>query len=147
MIRNRVRRTVAWVVGLLVAGLVFWAVDVFSCGFRSAGGVANLFVAVTAGLSAVQTLQGLSWDSADLLSGVVAVLVAVLGWWYFLLGRPQRSGEEHGSARWGRPRDLRPLLNKNPERNLWFARQVGLSLDRAKRPEHQRNLNELALGA
>lgn len=147
MIQNRVRRTVTWITGLLVAGLVFWAADVFSCGFRAASGVANLFVAVNAGLSAVQTLQGLSWDSADLLSGAVAVLVAVLGWWYYLLGRPQRSGEEHGSARWGRPRDLRPLLNKNPERNLWFARQVGLSLDRAKRPEHQRNLNVLALGA
>ena len=80
MIRNRVRRTVAWVVGLLVAGLVFWAADVFSHGFRTAGGVANLFVAVNAGLSAVRALHSVSWDSADLLAGGAVVLFAAAGW-------------------------------------------------------------------
>lgn len=98
MVQNRVRRAAAWIIGLLVTGLVFWAADVFSCSARAAGGVANLFAAINAGFSAVRALQSLSWDQTDLLAGVLVVLFAAAGWCAYRLGQPQRVGADQGSA-------------------------------------------------
>ncbi len=147
MVQNRVRRAAAWIIGLLVAGLVFWAADVFSCSARAAGGVANLFAAVNAGFSAVRALQGLSWDQTDLLAGVLVVLFAAAGWCAYRLGQPQRVGVEHGSARWGRIRDLKPFMDPDIERNIWLTREHRIRITRAARPEFQRNLNILCIGS
>ena len=87
-----------------------------------------------------------SFHPTDLLVGLVLVVIVGLFMLYQLLGRAQRRGEEHGSARWGRPGDIKPFMNKNPERNLWLTQKVGVSLDRAEKPEHQRNLNVLVVG-
>ena len=144
--RRRWRRIVAWIIGLLAAGLVFWAVNAFSNGFRMAGGSLNLLEKVSAGFSTVRALQGLSLDSADLLAGGVVVLFAAAGWCTYLLGRPQRAGAEHGSARWGRLRDLRPFMDPDIERNIWLTREHRIRITRAARPEHQRNLNVLCIG-
>ena len=94
--RHRWRRIVAWIIGLLAAGLVFWTANAFSNGFRLAGGSLNLLEKVSAGFSTVRALQGLSLDSADLLAGGVVVLFAAAGWCTYLLGRPQRAAA--GSA-------------------------------------------------
>lgn len=144
--RHRWRRIVAWIIGLLAAGLVFWTANAFSNGFRLAGGSLNLLEKVSAGFSTVRALQGLSLDSADLLAGGVVVLFAAAGWCAYRLGQPQRSGEEHGSARWGRLRDLRPFMDPDLERNIWLTRQHRLRTSRARKPEHQRNLNILCIG-
>lgn len=144
--RRRWRRIVAWIIGLLAAGLVFWAVNAFSNGFRMAGGSLNLLEKVSAGFSTVRALQGLSLDSADLLAGGVVVLFAAAGWCTYLLGRPQRAGAEHGSARWGRLRDLRPFMDPDIERNIWLTREHRIRIARAARPEHQRNLNVFCIG-
>lgn len=142
--RSRWRRIVAWIIGLLAAGLVFWTANVFSHGFRMAGG--SLLEKGLAGFSGVRALQGLSWDSADLLAGGVVVLFAAAGWCAYRLGQPQRAGAEHGSARWGRLRDLRPFMDPDIERNIWLTREHRIRITRAARPEHQRNLNVLCIG-
>ena len=141
--RRRWRRIVAWIIGLLAAGLVFWAANAFSYGFRLAGGSLNFLEKVSAGFSA---LQGLSRAAADLLAGGVVVLFAAAGWCAYRLGQPQRAGAEHGSARWGRIRDLKPFMDPDIERNIWLTREHRIRIARAARPEHQRNLNVLCIG-
>ena len=146
--RHRWRRIVAWIIGLLAAGLVFWTANAFSNGFRLAGGSLNLLEKVSAGFSTVRALQGLSLDSADLLAGGVVVLFAAAGWCAYRLGQPQRAGAEHGSApaRWGRLRDLRPFMDPDIERNIWLTREHRIRITRAARPEYQRNLNVFCIG-
>ena len=145
--RRRWRRIAAWIIGLLLAGSMFWAADVFSCGFRAAGGSLSLLEKVSAGFSTVRALHSVSWDSADLLAGGVVVLFAAAGWCAYRLGQPQRAGAEHGSARWGRPRDLRPFMDPDIERNIWLTREHRIRITRAARPEYQRNLNILCIGS
>ncbi len=144
--RRRWRRIAAWIIGLLLAGSMFWAADVFSCGFRAAGGSLNLLEKVSAGFSTMRALHSVSWDQTDLLAGVLVVLFAAAGWCAYRLGQPQRAGAEHGSARWGKPRDLRPFMDPDIERNIWLTREHRIRITRAARPEHQRNLNVLCIG-
>ncbi|PLS29976.1 TraG/TraD family protein, partial [Bifidobacterium margollesii] len=54
-----------------------------------------------------------------------------------------RPGEEHGSARWGEPRDMAPFTDPDPKRNLQFTRTEGLALDTHAT---RRNLNALVVG-
>lgn len=145
--RRRWRRIAAWIIGLLLAGSMFWAADVFSCGFRAAGGSLNLLEKVSAGFSTMRALHSVSWDSADLLAGGAVVLFAAAGWCAYRLGQPQRAGAEHGSARWGKPRDLRPFTDPDIEKNVWLTREHRIRITRAARPEHQRNLNILCIGS
>lgn len=144
--RRRWRRIVAWIIGLLAAGLVFWAANAFSYGFRLAGGSLNFLEKVSAGFSAVRALQGLSRAAADLLAGGVVVLFAAAGWCAYRLGQPQRAGAEHGSARWGRIRDLKPFMDPDIEKNVWLTREHRIRTTRAAKPEHQRNLNVFCIG-
>ena len=144
--RSRWRRIAAWIIGLLAAGLVFWTANAFSHGFRMAGGSLNLLEKVSARFSTVRALHSVSWDQTDLLAGVLVVLFAAAGWCAYRLGQPQRAGAEHGSARWGRLRDLRPFMDPDLERNIWLTRQHRLRTSRARKPEHQRNLNILCIG-
>ena len=145
--QTRDHRLVAWIFALLVACLAFWATDVFSHGFRKTSENLSLLEKGLAGFESVRTLQGLSWDPADLLAAVVVVLFAAAGWFSYRLSRPQRAGIEHGSARWGRIRDLRPFMDPNIERNIWLTREHRIRTTRAAKPEHQRNLNILCIGA
>ena len=75
------------------------------------------------------------------------VLFAAAGWCAYRLGQPQRAGAEHGSARWGRIRDLKPFMDPDIERNIWLTREHRIRTTRAARPEHQRNLNILCIGS
>ena len=87
-----------------------------------------------------------SWEPRDLIAAAIAagfMLMLIAAW---AVTRPQRSGEEHGSARWGRLRDLRPFMDPDLERNIWLTRQHRLRTSRARKPEHQRNLNVLCIG-
>ena len=88
-----------------------------------------------------------SWEPRDLIAAAMAagfMLMLIAAW---AVTRPQRSGEEHGSARWGKPRDLRPFMDPDIERNIWLTREHRIRITRAARPEYQRNLNILCIGS
>lgn len=57
----------------------------------------------------------------------------------------RRPGEEHGSAEWGRPRELDGKYrdHKQPMKNLIFTKKVQMGMDGRK---HRRNLNILVVG-
>ena len=90
-------------------------------------------------------LTHFSFDGPDVLAGVIAAASVLLAVVYRIGARTNiRAHQEHGSARWGGPRDIRPMVDPDPARNLLFTRTECLSLDtRATR----RNLNALVVGA
>lgn len=90
-------------------------------------------------------LTHFSFDGPDVLAGVITSALMLLAVVYRIGARTNiRAHQEHGSARWGGPRDIRPMVDPDPARNLLLTRTECLSLDtRATR----RNLNALVIGA
>lgn len=86
-----------------------------------------------------------STSRTDLLCGLAFCGLGLLAWAYHASTRlATRPGEEHGSAKWGTPRDIAPFTDRQPERNLTFTRTERLGLDTRRT---QRNLNVLVLGS
>lgn len=86
-----------------------------------------------------------SLDKIDLASGGAAVILLGLIWAYNHIGKmSQRIGEEHGSAQWAKPGEIKPFLDKNTRNQLLFTQSEALSLDSRKT---QRNLNVLVIGS
>ena len=143
MDKSRVRILV--VVGVLC--LLAWAVgDKTSYQVRSilrGGGTAG--DALDGFWKDLPVLTHFSFDGPDVLAGVIAAASVLLAVVYRIGARTNiRAHQEHGSARWGGPRDIRPMVDPDPARNLLFTRTECLSLDtRATR----RNLNALVVGA
>lgn len=85
-----------------------------------------------------------SLEKTDLMVGAAAVAVMLFAWAYQAAGnQATRIGEEHGSARWGTPKDIRPFTQRPRQANLLFTRSESLGLDTHKT---QRNLNTLVVG-
>ena len=91
----------------------------------------------------------LSLDAAALATGLVAACGVWCAWAYSLThGRPQRQGEEHGSARWGAAREGRRFMDlKDPANNVILTERYGMAMSR---PDHdrryERNRNVLVVG-
>lgn len=63
---------------------------------------------------------------------------------YYSTHRNYRKGEEHGSAKWGDPRQIcRKYAEKDKSRNVILTQNVRIGLDGRK---HRRNLNVLVVG-
>lgn len=86
-----------------------------------------------------------SMDTADLGAGLGAIVLMLLIWAYNSVGKmSQRVGEEHGSAEWASPSDIRPFKDKSKRNQLLFTKTEALSLDSR---QTQRNLNALVIGS
>lgn len=58
-----------------------------------------------------------------------------------------RQGEEYGSARWGRPEDIRSYLDDDFSNNVILTQTEGLTMNsRPKQPKYARNKNILVIG-
>ena len=58
-----------------------------------------------------------------------------------------RKDTEYGSARWGRPEDIRPYIDQNPDNNIILTATESLTMEsRPKSPKHARNKNVLVIG-
>lgn len=87
----------------------------------------------------------LSFENPDLLGGAIVGAIVPLAVLYSYSGQKnKRPGEEHGSARWGGPRDIAALADKDPHHRLQFTRTESLSTDTRRT---QRNLNVCVIGA
>ncbi|MBW3090110.1 VirD4-like conjugal transfer protein, CD1115 family [Bifidobacterium miconisargentati] len=129
-----------------LAVLLFWLANRISMQVRS-----NL----SAGLGLARAIDGmfdgiltdplrLSLDRTDLLAGVASILAAGLALLYrWSMRRDLREGEEHGSARWGTPADIKPFF-QDGRRNLLMTATESLGLDGRIT---QRNLNVLVIGS
>ena len=137
-------------VGVFAAVLVAaaaYVVNTISAGVRASSGSGPWVLRVPdAARRVVAWPPSWSWEPRDLLITAAAAgftLLLIAAW---AVTRPQRSGEEHGSARWGRLRDLRPFMDPDVQKNIWLTREHRLRTSRAAKPEHQRNLNILCIG-
>lgn len=87
----------------------------------------------------------LSMEKPDLIAGgVVVALIALIVLYQSTKRRNNRPGEEHGSARWAKPKEFAPFTDKSPARRLQLTATEGLSIDSHKT---QRNNNALVIGA
>lgn len=87
----------------------------------------------------------LSTNHTDLLCGLAAMGVGLLIWAYKYTARLNlRNGEEHGSAHWGTPKDIKPFIDPVESRNIRFTATERLSIDTRRT---LRNLNALLLGS
>jgi type IV secretion system protein VirD4 len=58
-----------------------------------------------------------------------------------------RTGEEYGSASWGRPEDIEPYMDEDPDQNIILTKTEGMTLcGRPKNPKNARNKNVLVIG-
>ena len=143
------RRIVGAIFATMAVAALFWAGNTIGHDLRTghtAGGWPHAFADASAGLRNPQLR--ISTAMPDLLAGAGVVALAGLVWLYRIIDQgTRRPGEEQGSARWGKPSDIKPFMNRRLERNLLLTQTERLNLERARRPEHQRNLNVLCIGA
>ncbi|MCI9130315.1 MAG: type IV secretory system conjugative DNA transfer family protein [Eggerthellaceae bacterium] len=92
---------------------------------------------------------------ADLMSnsafvGMLIGFALPLGVWAmaFAVPRPERAGEEHGSARWSTKKEIQAYANaQEPDQNILLTRDASLAIKREKFDlVHDRNLNVLVVG-
>ncbi len=89
-----------------------------------------------------------SFNPTDLLIGLTgAVIVWVMVYVKGKNAKKFRKNMEYGSARWGKPDDIAPYMDKNPRNNLILTQTEGLTMNsRPKDPKTARNKNVLVIG-
>ncbi|MCL1998299.1 MAG: type IV secretory system conjugative DNA transfer family protein [Turicibacter sp.] len=62
-------------------------------------------------------------------------------------GNFSQRGKEYGSARWGKKRDIKPFMDKDPANNVILTNTEGLTMNsRPAKPQYGRNKNILVVG-
>ncbi|MDO5082536.1 MAG: type IV secretory system conjugative DNA transfer family protein [Arachnia propionica] len=146
MRRGRTISTTVVLVALTV--LAVYVGNTIVAGFTDAEATgATWLQAATAAMQRLQSWPPTwSWEPPAMIGSFAALAALALACWTISLTQSQRPGEEHGSARWGKPRDLRPFMDPDIQRNIWLTREHRLRITRAPRLEHQRNLNIMCIG-
>lgn len=91
----------------------------------------------------------LSLEKNVLLPCVIAILtVALIFLYYWSTQKNFMQGKEHGSARWGTKKDIKPFIDhQNPDNNIILSATEQLSLaPHMKNPLHNRNKNVVVIG-
>ena len=127
---------------LLMLGPVLYLAAVLASGYEDGMNIIELMGRFA---ELVERPFSLRWTGHTLkfmLVAVVAYGVTIL--FLFSTKENKRTGEEHGSARWGSARQLdRKYRDKDPERNTVLTQHVSMSLDGRK---HRRNLLQIVVG-
>jgi type IV secretion system protein VirD4 len=89
-----------------------------------------------------------SFDLFDLAVGLIGAAII-----YGVVAAKKRNAKkyrkdgEYGSARWGRPEDIAPFMDKNSENNIILTATEGLTMNpRPANPKYARNKNVLVVG-
>lgn len=89
-----------------------------------------------------------SFNPVDLLIGVAAGALLKLA--VYMKGKNRkkfRQGEEYGSARWGKPEDIKPYMDDDFANNVILTQTEALTMNsRPKQPKYARNKNILVIG-
>lgn len=93
-------------------------------------------------MEALQHPFSITWQENSLKCILVCLGIYGMAAVAFYGTRPKlREGEEHGSAKWGTPRQLNSVLRQ--KENFLLTKNVRLGMDTH---QHRRNLNILVLG-
>ena len=140
--------------GLSAAGsaIAFWATDLYASNLASLPGeaVSNLGTALST-LPAYVATHGPLPTTAPLAvaTGLAAACGVWVAWANAVARRGNyRAGEEHGSARWATPKELRRLSDpRDPDDNIILTRDVRLAMSRDDHdPRWERNRNVVVIG-
>ncbi|MBU5428406.1 type IV secretory system conjugative DNA transfer family protein [Tissierella pigra] len=83
-------------------------------------------------------------DKYSIISGIIGIMIISLIYLYNTFGRNNYLvGTEHGSAKWGTEKDIKPFIDKIEEKNIILTKTEGLSLDTRNT---LRNNNVLVIG-
>ena len=128
---------VLWGLGLLP---VVWAALIVAP-FLSQG-LSGIMAAFTNGM---KDPMAISWCAGSPNAILIFLLIYGLGISiYYAMKRNYRKGEEHGSAKWGDPKQLcRKYADKSKPDNILLSQNVRIGLDGRK---HRRNLNVMVVG-
>ena len=89
-----------------------------------------------------------SFHPVDLLIGLSAGVLLKLA--IYVKGKNRkkfRQGEEYGSARWGKPEDIKPYMDPEFSNNVILTQTEFLTMNsRPKQPKYARNKNILVIG-
>ena len=89
-----------------------------------------------------------SFHPVDLLIGLIAGALLKLA--VYVKGKNRkklRQGEEYGSARWGKPADIKPYMDPEFSNNVILTQTEFLTMNsRPKQPKYARNKNILVIG-
>ena len=128
----------------------FYFVDKIAAVFRQAPGT-ELIDKLTGGFANFGTAFANPLPSlhpVDLLIGLAAGALLKLA--VYVKGKNRkkfRQGEEYGSARWGKPEDIRPYMDDNFENNVILTQTEALTMNsRPKQPKYARNKNIMVIG-
>ena len=128
---------------LLLALPVLWLAVILAQSWEPGIKLAGLLDALTVSF---ENPFALRWTERTAAFSMAAVLLyaAAVGYYYSTTSR-SRAGEEHGSAQWGKPRQLNAKYAnyKDPLDNVILIQNVRIGMDTHK---HRRNLNTLVVG-
>lgn len=87
-------------------------------------------------------------DKTSLIAGSIGFGVIWLIFLYNVFGsKTFMHGIEHGSAKWGTKKDIKPFIDKNEDNNIILSASEKLSMNsRMPNPEHERNKNVVVIG-
>ena len=127
---------------LLMLGPVLYLAAVLASGYEDGINIIELMGRFAEMVERPFSLRWTGYTLKFMLGAVIAYGVTVL--FLFSTKENKRTGEEHGSARWGSARQLdRKYRDKDPERNTVLTQHVSMSLDGRK---HRRNLLQIVVG-
>ena len=128
----------------------FYFADKIAAVFRLAPGTA-LINRLTNGFAVFGTAFANplpSFHPVDLLIGLIAGALLKLA--VYVKGKNRkkfRQGEEYGSARWGKPEDIKPYMDPEFSNNVILTQTEFLTMNsRPKQPKYARNKNILVIG-
>lgn len=130
--------------------LLFWIFDLLGEAYRLAPGTNMIvrIVNVISGLGPLFASPLPSFYPFDLLVGLFGALAIRAG--VYIKGRNAkkfRKNTEYGSARWGRPKDIKPYIDPVFRNNIILTQTERLTMSsRPKKPKYARNKNVLVVG-
>jgi type IV secretion system protein VirD4 len=138
------------VVPNLPYALIFWFANKLGEAYRLAPGddflkrIINCAVALNTAMARLMP----SFVPSDLAVGLAgtAIVYAIV---YFRKknAKKWRKDVEYGSARWGKPADIKPFMDANPQNNIILTQSEGLTMNpRPPNPAYARNKNMLVIG-
>ena len=130
--------------------IAFYFVDKLASVFRLSPGT-EFVDKLTSGFANIGTAFANplpSFNPIDLLIGVAAGALLKLA--VYIKGKNRkkfRQGEEYGSARWGKPEDIKPYTDDDFYNNVILTQTEYLTMNsRPKEPKYARNKNILVIG-
>jgi Type IV secretory pathway, VirD4 components len=130
--------------------VVFWLADKVGQAFRLTAGrdISAKVLNMKSGFAAAFANPLPSFHTQDLLVGLVgAALFALALHMRKANAKKFRKDVEYGSARWGRPEDIKPFADSNPENNIILTQTERLTMNpRPSHPQYARNKNMLVIG-